>query len=390
MLPEDFSELLSAYLDGELPPRQRKEVQRLLDESDEAREQLRNLEGDAVLLRQLTPARAPFDLAPGILSTIAASDIARPRLAAPATPSRMVFGWRGAAAAAAVLLAVGGISALFLGGAGEQSPQVAVHPDTPAVSPKSGAGQGSPAPAVPDSDPAIGPEVPHRPGSHSVFAFPSRKATELSPAQARIPLIQRVGELDQPLLTEHLQRAVKDHACHIDLFCTEPGKALEQLGLACGNQGIRINVDPAAAQRMEGQAHAPLAVYVENIMPAEVAQLLQELGANPQAAKEFSALVVNAGPVTPEDLARVLGGPAKDFAPPSQRPLEQNTVGQLVHSLPGQNKERGAPMPHRLAVAVPHEPPNGDRCSEVQYLLDDYREARPGSLALLIVLWPRS
>jgi hypothetical protein len=386
MLSEDLSELLSAYLDGELPARQRKAVDRLLDESAEARELLRKLEGDAFLLRQSPPARVPFDLAPTILASLPACDTPRPRLHIPAEtqPANRPLPWKKYTAVAALLIAVAGIAHWYTDRAGEGTPEVAVRPTTPDL----GSGQGTSA-VVPEADPAVRPEVPHRPGSRSVFAFPSRKATELSPAHARIPLIQRIGEVDQPLLLDHLQRSVADHACHIDLFCADPSKALEQLGLVCGNQGIRINVDPAAVRRLESPTPGPLAFYVENVTPREAALLLGELGAEPRSAKEFSALVVNAGPVVEEDLARVLGGPAKDFAPPSQRPLEQNTAGQLVHSLPGQGRDRGEPMPHRLAVVVPHEPPDGERCSEVQSLLDDYREARPGSMALLIVLWPR-
>lgn len=376
MLPDDFSELLSAYLDGELPARQRKDVRRLLDESDEARRMLRRMEGDALLLRELPPARLPFDLTNAILASIA-TELPPQRLPIPtfARPAgnRRTFG-KVYAAAAAVLLAVGIGSWPFLGGAGEGTPEVAVSSNGP----RNGAGQGG----APETEPVIGPEVPHRPGSHSVFAYPNRQATELSTAPNRLPLIQQIGEVDPAQLLGHLKRRVPDSVCRVDLFCTQPGKTLDILGLACGNQGVRIIVDPAAMKRLESDPGAALALYLENVTPAEVARILSELGGT---ASPFSAFVVDAGPVGADDLARVLGGPAKDFAPPSQRPIDQNTVGELVRSLPGlaENDEK---VPYHVAVVVPHVPTAAERCSEVQSLLDGYRESRPGSMALLLVL----
>jgi hypothetical protein len=390
MVPDENSELLSAYLDGELGARQRKEVARLLEGSPEARALLGKLERDAQVLRQLSPCKVPFDLSGTILANIAAEGITPSRLPEPVvgrpTTRRRFPIWTRYAAAAAVLLAVSLGLWLKFGGAGQGPADVAQVPSIPSDNPVK-------APeTVAEADTPIGPEVPHRPGSQSVFAFPNRQATELHAAKARIPLIQLVRELEPPVLLDQLQAKAKDNACRVDLYCSQPGKCLEQLGLAFAGQSIRINVDPATVERLERQPQASLVLYVENVMPREAAALLQDLSATEKTrvSSHFSTLVVNAGPVTAEDLAHVLGGAARDFAPPSQRPVELGTVGEIVHALPGQGRGGDrtiAKDPYRLAVVVPHETAARDRCSEVQALLDGYREARPGAMALLLVLW---
>ena len=359
MLPEDLSEQLSAYLDGELSARQRAVVVRLLDESEEARFLLGKLERDAVQVRQLPARKLSYDLTDAILGTIAATEaphhlrlpIGEKRLVRSKAPTLPRY-----AAAAAVLVAVGLGCFAFLGEAGQGTPEVAFSSSTNSDGAGGGA-KGASSGDAPEVEPVIGPEVPHRPGSQSVFAFPSRKATELRPAQVRVPFVQSLREVEAGVLREHLQPRVRDSALHIDLYCADPSRAVERLGAACIARRIRINVDPSAADRLESQPQAALAVYVENVTPAKVADILQELGDadRQRTSRLFSTCVVNAGPVTPEDVAKVLGGPARDFAPPSQRPLELGTVGEIAHSLPGQgaNLSPSEKLPHRLAVIVP-------------------------------------
>lgn len=385
MLPEDLSELLSAYLDGEISARQRTTVTRLLDESEEARLLLGKLEGDAVALRHLSIQKPTIDLSGAILGAIAAEAPRRLRISVPQTrpAARPLPVWKRYTAAAAVLVGVGIGTWLALGGAGQGGSEVAVQPPTNRTAE-------TPKPVeVAEADPVIGPEVPHRPGSDSVFAFPSTKATELHPARVRLPLVQMMRELEAPVLLEQLQEKTRDSACHIDLYCADPARAVERLGAACMGRQIRINFDPAAADRLESQPHSSFAVYVENVKPAEIADILRELGESEKdrSSVQFSALVVNAGPVMPEDVARVLGGPARDFAPPSQRPLEMGTASEITHSFTGQGRDtNGARVPHRLAVVVPYDSTQTKRGLQVQALVDGYRESRPGTMPLLLVL----
>jgi anti-sigma factor RsiW len=71
MLPERHRQLLTACVDGELGPRQRRLVRRLVRRSPEARRLLRELEQDARALRSLPPVHLDTDLSPYFLRNLA-------------------------------------------------------------------------------------------------------------------------------------------------------------------------------------------------------------------------------------------------------------------------------------------------------------------------------
>jgi hypothetical protein len=131
----------------------------------------------------------------------------------------------------------------------------------------------------------------------------------------------------------------------------------------------------------------PLALYVENVTPAEVAELFRRLciADNKHGTDLFQQVVTSE--VSAEDLAGVLGGPAREYAPPSQRPVEHGTAGQIINSLPG---EPGSTTAERVLIVVPHNPPQSAPYDQVRHLLDSYREHRPGTIQLLLVLWGNS
>src|SRR5437660_11161236 len=105
MLPDRYRQLLTAYVDGELSARQRRQVGRLLRQSGEARKLLRALQGDSAELRALPePPPLPRDLSGPVLRTITAR---RLRPARTARPGPRVPAWAGYLAAASVLFAVG-------------------------------------------------------------------------------------------------------------------------------------------------------------------------------------------------------------------------------------------------------------------------------------------
>src|SRR5688500_3589014 len=105
MLPPQSLDLLTAYVDGELSPRQRRAVERLLGRSAEARALLNRLQTDAAQLRRLPPAPAPADLASPVLGAIARRPLRPARQPAGRQPAQFPV-WAGYAAAAAVLLIV--------------------------------------------------------------------------------------------------------------------------------------------------------------------------------------------------------------------------------------------------------------------------------------------
>src|SRR5260370_12771467 len=90
MLTESCRELLTAYVDGELTPRQHKAVLRLLQQSAEARDLLRQMQRDSEALRQLPTPRLEHDLSAPVGQIIAdrrvAPGSAPPPLGLPTPP----------------------------------------------------------------------------------------------------------------------------------------------------------------------------------------------------------------------------------------------------------------------------------------------------------------
>jgi anti-sigma factor RsiW len=70
MLPNRDRKLLTAYVDGELTPQQDCNVQRLLGQSPEASELLRQLEEDSAQLRFVEPPPLERDLSAPVVDAI--------------------------------------------------------------------------------------------------------------------------------------------------------------------------------------------------------------------------------------------------------------------------------------------------------------------------------
>src|SRR5436305_3270576 len=70
MTPANLRELLTAAVDGELTPAERKAARRLLRESEAARVLFAHLKADAARLKKLPRVAAPADLADNVLAVI--------------------------------------------------------------------------------------------------------------------------------------------------------------------------------------------------------------------------------------------------------------------------------------------------------------------------------
>jgi len=70
MLNDRVTQLLTAYIDGELSSRQRRAVTRLLRKSPEARNLLQEMQQDSMILRKLPRRRASQDLSKTVMTTL--------------------------------------------------------------------------------------------------------------------------------------------------------------------------------------------------------------------------------------------------------------------------------------------------------------------------------
>src|SRR6516225_2976184 len=115
MLSDRMRQLLTAYVDGELPPRHREAATRLLEQSAEARAFLKHLEADSAALRRLPRQQLQPEFAEKVLRAItdSGSHTASSPKVARLRKTSVYPVWIGLASAAAVLFVVGIGSALY-------------------------------------------------------------------------------------------------------------------------------------------------------------------------------------------------------------------------------------------------------------------------------------
>jgi len=137
MLPERLTQLLTAYIDGELSSRQRKAVTRLLRKSPEARKLLQEMQQDSMILRHLPRKKMKQDLSRTLPGTIEMRGLKLPPPPAPAAAPRpaIVPVWVVLVVAALLLGGVGYGSYTFFGSLPQKAPPAATppvrSPDTP-------------------------------------------------------------------------------------------------------------------------------------------------------------------------------------------------------------------------------------------------------------------
>src|SRR5262249_16264943 len=180
MNPANPRELLTAAVDGELTPAERKAAERLLRESESARVLFAKLKHDAARVRNLPKVPAPPDLADGVMGMIRE----RALLPIPLPPSRkpaprfnwsMLPVWLNVASAVAVLFLISVGSYLYFAAShdylAEQRRAIAAKTaDKPAV----------PSPAPADKGPA--PKVIEASPGDAVVERPRNVVPEIGPS----------------------------------------------------------------------------------------------------------------------------------------------------------------------------------------------------------------
>jgi hypothetical protein len=347
MLPDRYCELLTAFVDGELSQRQHKVVQRLLGKSPEARQVLEELEDNARKVKALPAQTLGHDFTQEVLHKVA---VLQPVGVRPSLARRGLPAWIGAAVAAAVLLAVTGVSYWFF------SPDRQLREDR---------------------SPLVAAIIR---GTTDRYAEPG----------IRVQVVDLGQEKTQTRLANELK---KQNAVHLELACKDSAQAVDGLNAVLEKSGVKVLIDAIAQARLKA-GPTEILVYAENLSPEDLTQILGRLGARERIKdvldRQFASVHVEA--LTPEyrdRVARRFGLDSKQLQPPPRGELAKFIVS------PKENSKRAGtdsaqPQNHKFALVVTSDDgQNAAVSADFQRFLQA-RRPQPGTLQIVLVVRPAS
>lgn len=328
MLTDADLQLLTAFVDGELSRRQRKAALSLLNRSSEARAVLQDLQENAHRLKILPYKRLPSEFAGQVLQAIQAQGTTPAPLEEPAPVVRRMPRWVSYSMAAAILLVAFGLGLYLVGPGSDQTPLA------------SNTNQGT----------------------------QKKEAFKVAFADLR-------AESKRATLTEELK---KEKSLHLDVAVTDQAQAVMRLKEVLQQTDIGLIVEPGVqAQIAKGQGD--LLVYLENVRPEEVSEILGQLGAESKKTSTFESVQVAA--LSAEDRLTVSGllGVSPTELDAVQRKSESSTPSKKKNVAPAKSSER-------QAILLASTSPNAATSPEVKSFLASRREHRPGTVQVLLVI----
>ncbi len=283
MLSDQVLQLLTAFVDGELNPRQREEVLRLLNKSSEARELVRQLQENANKLKQLPRRKVEPSLVADVLQAIA--DAKATPATANARPRRSRTRWLpyiAVSLAASVVVAVLGAiyyqSIVSNGtGKGDDAPPIAKggNPSEKKLDSKTSAEKK----AEPKTAPESAKKQPPNPllanlieGTFRDFGAPILVER---PFLAQFRDLQKDGAASGQLAHE-LDRG---KAVQLDITVKNNAFAMDRLRTVLLERGVLLVADPSASKKLrdKNQAKTEYLVFAENLTSDELTKMMREL-----------------------------------------------------------------------------------------------------------------
>lgn len=423
----NLRELLTAAVDGELTPAERRAVDRALRESEPARAMLAKLQSDKARMKALPRISAPVDLAENVLCMIQDRAMT-PTPLPPTTRTPRKFNWSmlpiwvNVATAAAILVVVSlGSYSYFAASqnyfANREHPQVAKVPDlklpnyddpTKAPDPKV-IEVVRPIPEVVVQKPReVGPEIGPSPRDVTDIITGPRPLGGPTPEIEAVQLDKiRVSSLfvlsdlstDETVRKKLVNEMKKDELIRLDLFCGTTQKALDRVLVGLKARGLIVVTDSFAADRLKKSISTEIVIFTETLTPDEVAQFLANLGAEDSKtpAPEFTMLV--AAPFLPADLdklGKLLGVPnvlpkpaVGKKAIDISKPLPEGTANHVASSLTKMRTgSPGSTKTESMAIVAAYSPMNAypANSKEIKQFLDRRGERKPEAKPLMLVL----
>jgi hypothetical protein len=381
MLSDEQSELISAFLDGELDRPERKEALRLLRRSSEARALLKRLQEAALGLRQLPPRALPAEFPQQVLNTIRERGIRPPRPQTLPFRPRPIPAWLGTAVAAAVLVLVALGSYLFFANLNPPSQPIDIA-----------------------SGPGLGDKLPHdadRPAEPNALVNDMQlgMAQFFRPIELRMDLPQLSQAVAKQELADELRR---ETSYQVEVSVKGNGPAVSRLETALQKRGVQVFIDPAVKAQLRNAKPKQATTYVlytENLRPEEVAGLLEQLGQADKGAKTIPVGNFVLAPMTTDQrthMSKLLGVSVKDLAPPPKdgridlpMPVEMDPKDALQKQKNPNAKTQPAPDRFAVVMAIPRgAAANTAASGAVKNYLGKRRTqaVRPGTLQVVVVL----
>jgi hypothetical protein len=418
MLSKRDLQLLTACVDGELSPRQRRHVERLLKRSAEARVLLRQLQADSRHLLELPRTSAPPDLADSVMAAVGQVK-RRPAAARPRpVPTRTFPAWTGWAAAAAVLVAVGLGTFLRYFDAPTGDPSVAKNGKQENDKSKPGGENNvvkrDAGPKQPEEDP-VPPEDPTPPDRDPPTPTPDKPTPIHKPIPEKPPepvfgdgstepfsKVERVV-LALPVVLKLHEQLTDRSAVRIEMPAKNATRAFERVKAALDARKIKLVIDPAAQTKLKTpQFRHDYGLFFENVTAADLAEILAAIAELDRTAGEKKAseqrfdgsLVVKAvswwdrkelTDLLGVDPMRVRPAPPKPANVDLRKPLSEQTGKQVDDVLDGKRAPRpNTTQPGQSVLVVPLG--SRSRSAEVKRFLEGRKPAREGTLQVFLVL----
>lgn len=445
MLRDRYRQLVTAFVDGELSSRQRRQVTRLLSRSPEARQLLQQLQADALALRQLPIPVLPADLSGPVLRTIAERRLTpgQRRIAQSYSVTKWMAPLASWAAAAAVLFILGASSYLYFAfslappaktefAKQESQPHdVAPQPeqiDSPVVkndTPQTTSHE-QPARTVDgnsadksakvvkkrrdDNAPNVPDKAPSQPKEETALTD-RLEMFQLDRVPDILPVVIKVSDLDQDSPRKQLNAELsKDSDFRMELPTQNGTKAFERVQKAAQTLHFRLILDKQAQERIKLKWRTNYVLYVENVTPDELIRFVRQIGAEDRksaagkpAEQRIDRLVLTRMTAQHrKELSTLLGvdpsitlmrATERSGADP-RKPLAELTAHQVEKALAGQG---GTPRPkasvpsakrtESFVLVLPYNPVRPTPGSEeIKLFLEKRKPARAGTIRVLIVL----
>jgi hypothetical protein len=373
MLPDRDLQLLTAFVDGELSSRQREAALRLVQQSAEARQIVKELQEHARQLQQLPARKLEPEFAESVTGLLGHQPVAKPATRRVMVRRRWPVWSRYAVAASVLAVLAGGLTWLLNQHPFTPDPgpgPIAKKPNT--LEPKSRA----------DHDSLVAGIVEGVAGEFAKPLPPERPGNKLA--------------FDDLARTQHHQLVEgmsNKRAVHLDVVVSNHRQAVQRLETVLQNKGIKVVVDPHAEARLtRNQPKSQYVIYAENIRPDELSAMLYELGTDERARRSIEALTVSS--VTDNDqkrLCELLGIPREELQAPS---VKQDPFQKFIPKEGKQAPSEPARSPiaptlggeARVAMVLANETPSGELSSQVRYFLSQRRQLQPGALQVIVVV----